>query len=86
MYTQCPECQIAFRVTATVLQQASGNVRCGNCNHAFNALHYLSEEMPSPPSAEDDSTEDLSHDELAETSRRLLETLDELAGPEDVRS
>lgn len=85
MYTQCPECQIAFRVTATVLQQASGNVRCGNCSHAFNALHYLSEEMPASPTAEDDSTEDLSHDELAETSRRLLETLDELAGPEDVR-
>jgi predicted Zn finger-like uncharacterized protein len=85
MYTQCPECQIAFRVTASVLQQASGNVRCGNCSHAFNALHYLSEEMPASPTTEDDSTEDLSHDELAETSRRLLETLDELAGPEDVR-
>jgi predicted Zn finger-like uncharacterized protein len=85
MYTQCPECQIAFRVTARVLQQASGNVRCGNCSHAFNALHYLSEDMPESPAAEDDSTEDLSHDELAETSRRLLEALDELAGPEDVR-
>ena len=85
MYTQCPECQIAFRVTATVLQQASGNVRCGNCSHAFNALHYLSEEMPASPTADDDSTEDMSHDELAETSRRLLQTLDELAGPEDVR-
>jgi predicted Zn finger-like uncharacterized protein len=85
MYTQCPECQIAFRVTAKVLQQASGNVRCGNCSHAFNALHYLSEEMPESPIVEEDSTEDLSHDELAETSRRLLETLDELAGSEDVR-
>lgn len=85
MYTQCPECQIAFRVTANVLQQASGNVRCGNCNHAFNALQYLSEEMPEPATVEDASTEDLSHDELTETSRRLLETLDELAGSEDVR-
>jgi hypothetical protein len=68
-----------------VLQQASGNVRCGNCGHAFNALDYLSEEMPAPSAVEDASTEDLSHDELAETSRQLLETLDELAGPDDVR-
>jgi predicted Zn finger-like uncharacterized protein len=81
MYTQCPECQIAFRVTARVLQQAAGNVRCGSCGHAFNALQYLSEEMPQPASGDGQS----GHDELAETSRRLLETLDELAGPEDVR-
>ena len=80
MYTQCPECQIAFRVTAKVLQQADGHVRCGSCEHAFNALHYLSEEMPE--SAADPEPE---QDELAETSRKLLETLDELAGPEDVR-
>ena len=85
MYTQCPECRIAFRVTATILQQAEGNVRCGNCNHAFNALHYLSEDMPTQQEADDAPTEDVARDELAETSRRLLETLDELAGPEDVR-
>ena len=78
MYTRCPECSIAFRVTAKVLQQAGGNVRCGGCNHAFNALHYLSEEMPSESGS-------AGTDRLAETSRRLLETLDELAGPEEVR-
>jgi hypothetical protein len=62
-----------------VLQQANGNVRCGGCNHAFNALNYLSEEMPNQDNANNES------DELAETSRRLLQTLDELAGPEEVR-
>jgi predicted Zn finger-like uncharacterized protein len=82
MYTQCPECQIAFRVTAKVLQQAAGNVRCGNCEHAFNALEYLSEEMPEPVPPHDAESD---HDDLAETSRRLLETLDELAGPDAVR-
>ena len=86
MFTQCPECQIAFRVTAKVLQQASGNVRCGNCGHAFNALHYLSEEMPVKAGPADDETVgESTRDDLAETSRRLLETLDELAGPDDVR-
>jgi len=85
MYTQCPECSIAFRVTAKVLQQAAGKVRCGSCNHAFNALQYLSEEMPETPSPMYPDKDDASVDNLAETSRRLLETLDELAGPDDVR-
>lgn len=82
MFTQCPECQIAFRVTARVLQQANGNVRCGNCSHAFNALLYLSEDAPSPhgPSTPEDAVDD-----VAETSRRLLETLDKLAGPGEFR-
>ena len=86
MYTQCPECHIAFRVTAKVLQQADGRVRCGNCNHAFNAIHFLSEDMPAAPDPDDEPTEGVSSDDdLAETSRRLLATLDELAGPDDVR-
>ncbi|MGI9271510.1 MAG: MJ0042-type zinc finger domain-containing protein, partial [Woeseiaceae bacterium] len=38
MYTQCPECDVAFRVTAEVLKQAAGKVRCGGCGVAFNAL------------------------------------------------
>ncbi len=83
MYTQCPECQIAFRVTARVLQQAGGKVRCGGCGNAFSALEHLSEEMPGLP-ADAASNADTT-DELAETSKRLLKTLDELAGPEDVR-
>ena len=82
MYTECPECGIAFRVTAKVLQKANGNVRCGGCNHAFNSLEYLSEEMPGSIPADD---RDVSDDALAETSRRLLKTLDELAGTREDR-
>jgi len=97
LYTQCPECQIAFRVTALVLQQAGGRVRCGGCSHAFSALDHLSEAMPEPTGdhieiaprgdfADDAAVDELPDDDkLAETSRRLLETLDELAGPSDVR-
>jgi len=97
LYTQCPECQIAFRVTALVLQQASGRVRCGGCGHAFSALDHLSESLPEPAAdglevvTSDDFPSDTSNDDLpdddnlAETSRRLLETLDELAGPSNVR-
>ena len=91
MYTECPECSTGFRVTAKVLQQAGGRVRCGGCGHAFSALDHLTEELPAT-SIEDDApqtdtdADDLTSDEkLAETSRRLLKTLSELAGPEDVR-
>ncbi|MFQ5610319.1 MAG: MJ0042-type zinc finger domain-containing protein, partial [Woeseiaceae bacterium] len=43
MFTQCPDCGTAFRVTAEVLRKAGGKVRCGGCGNAFNALAYLSE-------------------------------------------
>jgi predicted Zn finger-like uncharacterized protein len=49
MYTQCPECGVAFRVTAEVLKQAAGKVRCGGCGIAFNALEHLSELKPAAP-------------------------------------
>ncbi len=80
MYTQCPECHVAFRVTANILQQAAGNVRCGNCSTAFSAITYLSETMPAvrPPDVQEKRSE-------SESSRRLRESLDELTGPEDVR-
>lgn len=78
MYTQCPECQTAFRVTAQVLQQAAGRVRCGGCGNAFNALQSLSEEMPS--SAPGDAAA-----QTTDRDRALLESLNELAGPEEVR-
>ncbi len=41
MYTRCPSCSSTFRVTATVLQMAGGEVRCGSCSAVFNALHTL---------------------------------------------
>jgi predicted Zn finger-like uncharacterized protein len=98
MYTQCPECGTAFRVTAEVLRQAAGRVRCGGCRNAFNALDYLSEQkpvMPVPPSAEEEPVEaepeppQLEADEPPEAisaarSAALLKTLDELAGS-DIR-
>ncbi len=99
MYTQCPECEVAFRVTAEVLKQAAGKVRCGGCGVAFNALAHLSEESPVAPVTEDPPPHPLEVEpdepgELeagtppksisAEQSAALLKTLDQLAG-EDIR-
>ena len=97
MYTQCPECSTAFRVTAEVLKQAAGKVRCGGCGHAFNALEFLSETMPEQPTkvAAEEALPELKPEPLqndsgvpksisAEQSAALLKTLDELAGS-DIR-
>ena len=93
MYTQCPDCSTAFRVTADVLKMAAGKVRCGGCGNAFNALDYLSESMPERPAPRDADAalpelkpEPLPKDSglpasiSAEQSAALLKTLDELAG------
>ncbi len=97
MYTQCPECEIAFRVTAEVLKQAAGKVRCGGCGNAFNALDFLSEQMPKQqtPKVADAAVPELTPEIIetdnglpqtisAEQSAALLKTLDELAGS-DIR-
>ena len=97
MYTQCPECEVAFRVTANVLKQAAGKVRCGGCGIAFNALEHLSEEKPTATVRSDPepSLPELTPEEpgeleadtrpesiSTEQSAALLKTLDQLAGEE----
>lgn len=98
MYTQCPNCATALRVTADVLKQAAGKVRCGGCHKPFNALLYLSETKPAARPRQDDDEESLPElkpepDETPRTpaspisaaqSAALLKTLDQLAG-EDIR-
>jgi predicted Zn finger-like uncharacterized protein len=48
MYTQCPDCQTRFRVTAGALRAAHGTVRCGRCGSAFDALVNLTDTPPRP--------------------------------------
>ena len=90
MYTQCPDCGVAFRVSAKVLKQAAGDVRCGSCGQAFNALENLSEKMPADATEFDTNTDlpeltpEISQSISAAQSAALLKTLDELAGS-DVR-
>lgn len=44
MKTRCPDCQTTFRVTPEQLKARAGKVRCGQCQHVFNALDSLLEE------------------------------------------
>ena len=51
MYSQCPDCQTRFRVTADALRAARGTVRCGRCGSAFDALERLTDFIPPPGDA-----------------------------------
>jgi predicted Zn finger-like uncharacterized protein len=72
MYTQCPHCETAFRVTAPDLQRASGRVLCAGCSREFNALERLTEDPPAAPGA-------------ASAGKSLLEALNDLTGPHEIR-
>ena len=41
MLTRCPACQTTFRITPEQLQARSGRVRCGQCQHVFDAREHL---------------------------------------------
>lgn len=83
MYTQCPQCQTFFQVTAEHLKIAHGNVRCGQCRNVFSALGNLSEQLPDaddyhPNTSHFDSHQD-SHEDI-ETDFLTDEELEELEG------
>ncbi len=78
MFTQCPDCQTTFRVSPEVLQQADGRVRCGGCGIAFNALDHLSKDDAN----KDTAGEETSKESTSDQNKKLLEALDQLAGPE----
>lgn len=63
MLTRCPACETTFRVTPEQLKVRAGKVRCGECQHVFNALDTLIEEpivvMAPPPAPEQAPQEDL---------------------------
>lgn len=46
MYTRCPACQSAFRVTAATLRAAHGQVVCATCHTTFDALFGLMDDAP----------------------------------------
>lgn len=45
MLTRCPACETTFRITPEQLKVRQGRVRCGSCQHIFNALDTLIDEV-----------------------------------------
>lgn len=52
LITACPACQTQFEVTDEQLQAYAGKVRCGECNHVFDARSHL---VPTGESAQPES-------------------------------
>lgn len=52
MFTRCPTCGTAFRVTPEQLKARAGKVRCGHCSAVFNALEALEDAPPAVPTEE----------------------------------
>jgi predicted Zn finger-like uncharacterized protein len=74
MFTRCPECGTVFRVTANQLRVAQGDVRCGNCAHVFNAMEFLTDELPeyeAAADAEQNPTEDPAMPDIQVTGQDL---------------
>jgi len=46
LVTACPACGTSFRITPEQLSAHRGDVRCGQCQHIFNALQQLAEVTP----------------------------------------
>lgn len=51
MLTRCPACDTTFRITPEQLKARKGKVRCGECQHVFNAIETLIEEPARVPAA-----------------------------------
>ena len=43
MYTQCPECNTAFRISTEQLRMGQGRVQCSKCQTLFDAISSLSD-------------------------------------------
>ena len=48
LYTRCPTCSTAFKVTDSLLSMAKGKVRCGACLAIFQATDYMLEPKNHP--------------------------------------
>jgi len=46
--TQCPHCQVKFKLTESQLNAAKGSVRCGACLNIFNAKEHLTANQAKP--------------------------------------
>ena len=45
MFTFCPHCFAIYQVTPTHLDQAGGQLRCGECQQVYRAIDYLFENL-----------------------------------------
>ena len=83
MYTHCPSCHTHFEITQEYLDIAHGKVRCGQCDHVFNALENLyNDDTPEPADEPTPETAPQSADESASESPDEPSTSDQFQNTE----
>lgn len=76
LVTTCPECKTAFILLPEHLAAHRGDVRCGKCNHLFNALEHLAEtDQPIP----EDADSSVQHDEPTQPTEEIPATDEEVS-------
>jgi len=72
MYTHCPNCDTHFEISQEYLDIANGKVRCGKCDHIFNALENLYENAPESVDSPEpvDSSEPINSPESTDNSEK----------------
>ncbi len=68
MQTRCPACGTVFRVTPEQLKARHGKVRCGKCQHVFDALETLLDAPPAKTEEAWPKTVPMPYDETAPDS------------------
>ncbi len=82
LVTSCPACSAAFYVLPDQLAAHRGDVRCGKCEHVFNALDRLAEVSDEELRVSEDSAASQETDQFREqTSEPVLE---EFSAPIDI--
>lgn len=79
MFTRCPSCRAAFSITDQQLAIASGMVRCGVCEHVFDARLYLFKQA-------EEKTDEIDVPFDADTDVRLDAEIDAVAEAEFIRT
>lgn len=69
MYAQCPNCRTVFRTGPAQLAAAQGSVRCGCCQHVFDARRHLYARLLDIPSASEVPAVGAQHRDAEEESR-----------------
>lgn len=79
LVTTCPACQSSFFVKPEQLAAHRGDVRCGKCQHVFNALSALNQLDPSEASASanlaNTKVSDVNQEVIAQTEALLSDTI-----------
>lgn len=78
LVTTCPACQSSFFVKPEQLAAHRGDVRCGKCQHVFNALSALNQLDASPSEASSASAPqrgDINEEVIAQTEALVSETI-----------